>query len=269
MDIPRVAGKAGKIIDPSSVVRRLTINRNQDKGAQLTIEEYMTGKKAKKGELDKETGNWIKSNAAKGITREVISVETFNISEIQRTRISQTTLSSVAETEIEVRDEIHVHTEAGTKGSSTVEGTMAEKDGCFAGCCTKDFEEGLQVGKTQAEVAAEIDEAAMCGCCGSSAWKLTEQTTTTKGRKASTTQRAEPHESKNEDPFHLVNVHKIQFFLRDSAGPSTVDFTWRIQSIGETETDLKYSIAHELALPCQDATSTARTLANIIHYLNA
>lgn len=142
MDIPRVAGKAGKTIDPSSVVRRLTINRNQDKGAQLTIEEYLTGKKAKKGELDKETGHWIKSNAAKGITREVISVETFNISEIQRTRISQTTLSSVAETEIEVRDEIHVHKDPGTKDKSSVD-TMAEKGNCFAGCCTKDFEPGL------------------------------------------------------------------------------------------------------------------------------
>jgi hypothetical protein len=46
-------------------------------------------------------------------------------------------------------------------------------------------------------------------------------------------------------------------------------YRWRVQSVGETETDLKYTMAPELKIPCQDPTSTASTLANIIHYLNA
>jgi len=46
---------------------------------------------------------------------QVISKEMFNVSEIQRTRISQTTLSSAAETEIHVRTQIHEHHQAGTK----------------------------------------------------------------------------------------------------------------------------------------------------------
>jgi hypothetical protein len=47
------------------------------------------------------------------------------------------------------------------------------------------------------------------------------------------------------------------------------EFTWRIQSVGETETDLQYQIADAYKYTCQDPTSTARTIANVIHYLNS
>ena len=43
---------------------------------------------------------------------------------------------------------------------------------------------------------------------------------------------------------------------------------WRIQSVGETETDLQYQMAVDLKESCQDPTSTARTFANVVHYLN-
>jgi hypothetical protein len=81
------------------------------------------------------------------------------------------------------------------------------------------------------------------------------------------------NETKALEPFDLVSVTEIEFVLRDASHVSgeanTVSFTWRIQSIGESETDLLYALADELKLPCQDPTSTARTLANVIHYLNA
>lgn len=43
------------------------------------------------------------------------------------------------------------------------------------------------------------------------------------------------------------------------------EFTWRIQSVGETETDLQYQLVKEYVRTCQDPTSTARTVANEIH----
>ena len=52
-------------------------------------------------------------------------------------------------------------------------------------------------------------------------------------------------------------------FLQD------MKFIWRVQSVGETETDLKYTIAPGLVATCQDPTSTARTLSNIILFLNS
>ena len=78
----------------------------------------MEGKKAKKGEFDSSAKQWIKAAGGAAITREVISIETFNVSEIQRTRLSQTTLSSAAETEIHVKTQVHVHKDPGTKSQT-------------------------------------------------------------------------------------------------------------------------------------------------------
>lgn len=81
------------------------------------------------------------------------------------------------------------------------------------------------------------------------------------------------HESSKLEPFDLVNVTEMEFILRqtskDALEDDRVKFTWRVQSVGQTEHDLKYVLAKELHGPCLDPTSTARTLANIIHYLNA
>lgn len=53
------------------------------------------------------------------------------------------------------------------------------------------------------------------------------------------------------------------------SGLQDFEFIWRIQSVGETETDLHYQLAKEYVGTCQDPTSTARTVANVIHFLNS
>jgi hypothetical protein len=42
LDIPIEAGVNGVTIDENDVVRRIVINKSQDKGAQITIEEYVS-----------------------------------------------------------------------------------------------------------------------------------------------------------------------------------------------------------------------------------
>ena len=58
--------------------------------------------------------------------------------------------------------------------------------------------------------------------------------------------------SKNE-LFDLVNVTEMEFILRqtskDALEDDRVKFTWRIQSKGETEHDLKYATIRFLLFP--------------------
>eukprot|EP00729_Bicosta_minor_P019651 gene19651-35609_t len=72
---------------------------------------------------------------------------------------------------------------------------------------------------------------------------------------------------KTDDPFDIVAVTKMNFVMK--SGLQNFEFIWRIQSVGETETDLQYQLAKEYVGTCQDPTSTARTVANVIHFLNS
>lgn len=70
--------------------------------------------------------------------------------------------------------------------------------------------------------------------------------------------------SKNE-LFDLVNVTEMEFILRqtskDALEDDRVKFTWRIQSKGETEHDLKYATIHVLLFPGWFYLANLRTLA--------
>jgi len=77
MDVPKETGRSGKAIENNSVVRRIVINRNQNTGAQLCIEEYLTGARAEKGAFDKTTKEWVKANGKAAITREVNCIQRY------------------------------------------------------------------------------------------------------------------------------------------------------------------------------------------------
>ena len=95
-----MAGPGGVIIGGKA--RRITINKNKTKGGQICIEEYTQGTKAKVGKtLD--DGTWEKPSADKAITREIISVKSFNISEIQMVDITLSNLSTLSEEMITIK----------------------------------------------------------------------------------------------------------------------------------------------------------------------
>lgn len=75
------------------------------------------------------------------------------------------------------------------------------------------------------------------------------------------------HSKEKLDPFDVCSVTELKLKMRGTLDDFV--FQWRIQSVGETETDLQYQLADDLKAPCQDPTSTARTFANVVHFLNA
>jgi hypothetical protein len=212
---------------------RIVINKNADRSAQISIESYSKGYKALKGKTDA-LGKFIDASSWDAITRETIEVSSFNVSEVQRVNISLHTLSTLTEEKI------------------TVGGIQKWTPLYCAEWCGLPF-------WTKTDPGGEC----CCFCCTPSNTKEICWTDKNIGRST---------DKKVTEPFDLVSVTEVQFILRDAshAGEENcLKFVWRVQSIGVTETDLKYTLADDLALPCMDPTSTARTLANVIHYLNA
>ena len=304
MDVPPVAGKKGK--QTSGPARRIIINQNQGKGAQISIEEYTGGSKAQKGKLGPkktiwkddgsmiETQDWIPATAKAAACREVIRVESFNLQEVQRCMTSQTVMSTLAEKEIKIRK---TRTADETTTSWLPLGwvklcmldcwTDVTKPSCCGNCCcgiperaaenenlSKIFDKRSsmtgEVHTVDGELSAiKVDQTKKSQhpedacCCCRPMWERDEAVAEGKFHTKQTD---------DDNPFDMVNVSRIKMVLRStimSNADDQVELTWRVQSVGETETDLKYSIAPELKGPCQDPTSTARTLANVIHYLNA
>lgn len=313
MDIPAIAGHKGKKVawEPA---KRIVINQNHGKGAQISLETYIKGKSAEIGRLGKpkkvqkkdgswtEKQEWMPAHADVAACRETINLEMFNIAEVQRVMISQTTLSTMPETEISINkskaaDRIQAITELTTENITKTSRKKHVDVHYEPNCCTSfcwDCCVNLDLprccgGHLCCFECPRIttEDKPGCDCCGFCApgsWacfkeikterievikkKATRQNSiirnvTTKGKKK---------ENKNEvdNPFDMVNVTNLKLVLRSaSAGGDVIEFVWRVQSVGETETDLCYNIAPKLRAPCIDPTSSARTLANVINYLNS
>lgn len=254
MDIPKEIGHNAKVVGKRA--SRIVINKCQDdRSAQISLEYYSKGAKAKKGKTKEfgkvGQGKWVEPSAKDAICRETIEINSFNVSEVQRVNISLHTLSTITEDRITVKykkkaDRLEYYP-VGIAGMCAccpwVVTDVGQECCCF--CCNpRPF---------------------ICSCCICLGTCWTDEMKIGGQKKSGET-------SKNE-LFDLVNVTEMEFILRqtskDALEDDRVKFTWRIQSKGETEHDLKYTMAKDLHDPCLDPTSTARTLSNIIHYLNA
>lgn len=284
LDIPKVHGKTAKQVGKRA--SRIVINKNADRSAQICIESYSRGEKAKKGTTS-DLGKYIAASSSDAITRETIQVSSFNVSEVQRVNITISTLSTLTEEKITVKyteskaaDRIKYHPVCGwlwcpEQCPFLASFTEGEECCCFCftpnkcECCSWQswcWKDGLCCFNPCSITCLTHSPDSGC-CCGSPIACWTDEMVVGKTKTDS------KEESKALEPFDLVSVTAIEFILRDashvSSEENSLKFVWRVQSIGETETDLKYSLAEGLTLPCQDPTSTARTLANVIHYLNA
>lgn len=76
-------------------------------GAQVNIEEYRGGQKAKKGKTSEE-GSWIPASQEEGITKEIISVKSFNIAEVAMVETLLTVMSTQSEEIIEIDKTVNV-----------------------------------------------------------------------------------------------------------------------------------------------------------------
>jgi len=275
MDIPKEVGHNAKIVGKKA--SRIVINKCQDdRSAQICLEYYTKGTKGKKGKTKEKgksgQGTWIEPSAANAICRETIEINSFNVSEVQRVNISLHTLSTITEDRITVkykkkkeadRTEYYPIGLAGLCGGKCPWVNMNGGEECCCFFCvpisTECFKcSCLEGGKCGFNLIP--GELCPCCCCWTDEMVVGKTKTTA-------------HESSKLEPFDLVNVTEMEFILRqtskDALEDDRVKFTWRVQSVGQTEHDLKYVLAKELHGPCLDPTSTARTLANIIHYLNA
>lgn len=265
LDIPKEAGPGGKVI--GDAVRRIVINKtNKKMGAQMSIEEYHGGKKAKHGKTSVE-GNWIPASQVEGITKETISVKSFNIDKIAMVETMLTVMSTPSE---EIPDGSNrLKYNSNCCGSREVGALCCDDNGvCDHGCfCVNKESSQRTTSQGPGELDLVTDVVGWCCmyCCMKDQWVACNDSCTCcmgccfepnriYGRKGKT------------DPFDVVAVTKLNLIM--AGGLPDFDFTWRIQSVGETETDLQYQLAKEYVGTCQDPTSTARTVANVIHFLN-
>jgi hypothetical protein len=301
LDVPKVHAKTAKAVGKRA--SRIVINKSADRSAQISIEYYNKGVEAKKGITDA-AGDWHDATAEDAVTRDVIEILSFNVSEIQRVKITLSTLSTLSEEKMSfaqseekvlvTRTQVDWLPFNCAEWCSCCVERRSGKECCICGWhqpFAPSSAGGPSCGKWCGFKCPEGCNACLntpanssgptkcCKCCKDNCepspchldicWKkveteVVEDTGEVIVDKKVATMQAD---------FDLVSVTEIQFVLRDASHvlgeDNTVKFVWRVQGVGETETDLQYVLAEELKLPCQDPTSTARTLANLVHYLNA
>ena len=98
------------VLTPLLSHARSVSSSQHGKGAQISLETYIKGKSAEIGRLGKpkkvqkkdgswtEKQEWMPAHADVAACRETINLEMFNIAEVQRVMISQTTLSTMVRT---------------------------------------------------------------------------------------------------------------------------------------------------------------------------
>ena len=260
---------------------------------------------------DEGNGHWVQPSASKGIARETIRTETFNISQVAKVTSTTQVMSTLSEQQIEIARTVNVDvTKIEHPAIPDVQAVPDRKEVRkwitydaigLASCCSCCAENETTMASAEtAKKEALFEENPMCcfcfdqTCCTTLEGPEFQQvnkhfckccacwlTVPHKGKpfkagvkfkkgKAAWTEElfnetVNVDTKKNDDPFDIVAVTELSLILKNA---SNLDFKWRVQSVGETETDLQYQLAKEYRAPCQDPTSTARTIANVIHYLN-
>ena len=239
--------------------------------------------------IEGEDGMWIPATVADGITKEIINVKSFNVSEIRMVQSELTVLSSSSEEITVIGGAVNEVTHIKPKvtydricctnwcgicesfcccivtpnvGFKDIDGTdTAQPECCF--CCSS------CKGRISDKWCRICDEPwednvnvhSFLKLCGECCWLEVKH----EGRNPVASKDAQVNAT--DVPFDMVAVTRLTFVMKGIADDN-FEFVWRIQSVGETESDLQYQIAPDYVDTCQDPTSTARTIANVIHFLN-